>query len=276
MPEEQATIWTPAALPGLTVFRASYHRQRFARHTHDFYVVGVNESGAHGFFCRGATWLSASGSIGIIHPGEAHTGERAGDKPWEYRAFYVSPSVMHELARDAASVRHACLFFAEPVIEDRSIASALLGAHAAFGNGDSIVGESRLIGALGELVTRHGRGAPPTWTPTPTRARRAVAQAREFLHDSFDQPVSLRELSALTGVSRYHLLREFEAETGLPPHTYMLQLRIERAKKLLASGRAIARVAHDVGFADQSHMNRHFKRFVGVTPGVYARHTRPG
>ena len=57
----------------------------------------------------------------------------------------------------------------------------------------------------------------------------------------------------------------------MPPHAYHLQLRIDRAKRLLAAGSAPARVANDSGFVDQSHLTRHFRKWVGVTPGAYAR-----
>jgi AraC-like DNA-binding protein len=80
---------------------------------------------------------------------------------------------------------------------------------------------------------------------------------------------SLEQLSALAGLSQYHLVRVFRQETGLPPHTYLTQTRIERAKEQLQAGEPIAAVAATTGFADQSHFTKRFKRIVGVTPGQY-------
>jgi AraC-like DNA-binding protein len=84
-------------------------------------------------------------------------------------------------------------------------------------------------------------------------------------------PPSLDELSAATGLGPFALLRAFRAETGLPPHAYLNQLRVRQARSLLDGGLAPAQVAACTGFADQAHLTRHFKRVVGVPPGAYQR-----
>jgi AraC-like DNA-binding protein len=81
--------------------------------------------------------------------------------------------------------------------------------------------------------------------------------------------VALEDLSALSGLSPYHLIRVFRQELGLSPHAYFEQVRIHRARRLLKEGLPIVDVAVDLGFTDQSHLNRHFKKLTGVTPGAY-------
>jgi AraC-like DNA-binding protein len=100
---------------------------------------------------------------------------------------------------------------------------------------------------------------------------RAIERAKQYLHDNFNELVSLDELAALAKLSRFHLLRAFARHTGMPPHTYQLQLRIDRACVLLRAGVTAAEAATQVGFADQSHFTRHFKRIWCITPGQYAR-----
>jgi AraC-like DNA-binding protein len=75
----------------------------------------------------------------------------------------------------------------------------------------------------------------------------------------------------MTGLSQFALLRAFRAATGLPPHAYLNQLRVRRARLLLDDGVPAADVAAQVGFADQAHLTRHFKRVVGVPPAAYQR-----
>ena len=99
----------------------------------------------------------------------------------------------------------------------------------------------------------------------------AIERAKHYLHDNFNKSVNLDELVALTRLSRFHLVRAFALHTGIPPHAYQLQLRIERACVLLRAGVSSAEAATQVGFADQSHFTRHFKRIRRITPGQYAR-----
>jgi AraC-like DNA-binding protein len=103
------------------------------------------------------------------------------------------------------------------------------------------------------------------------RTRRAIERVRRHIARRINEAISLDELAALAGLSRFHLLRAFTRHTGLPPHAYQVRLRIESACALLRSGISAAEVATRVGFADQSHLTRHFKRICRVTPGRYAR-----
>ena len=103
-----------------------------------------------------------------------------------------------------------------------------------------------------------------------SKTPRAIERAKHYLHDKFNESVSLDQLVALTRLSRFHLVRAFALHTGIPPHAYQLKLRIERACVLLRAGVTAAEAAIQVGFADQSHFTRHFKRIRRITPGQYA------
>jgi AraC-like DNA-binding protein len=103
-----------------------------------------------------------------------------------------------------------------------------------------------------------------------------VTRARDYLQHRFHETVTLNDLGNVSGLSRFHLLRSFAARVGLPPHAYQLRLRIERAMMLLRTGLSPSDVAGLVGFADQSHLTRHFRRLVQVTPAEYARATGTG
>src|SRR5262249_49927670 len=128
--------------------------------------------------------------------------------------------------------------------------------------------ESQLFATFACLLARHAAERPE---PRPVRSEPGcVALARSYLEAHLKDNVHLDELARLTNLSPFHLLRVFQRETGLPPHAYLTQLRVGRAKILLAAGLPLLRVAQDSGFSDQSHLTRHFKRLVGVTPGRYA------
>lgn len=117
---------------------------------------------------------------------------------------------------------------------------------------------------------QNGRRADVEGAGRRSKTARAIERAKLHLHDRFNESVSLDELMALTSLSRFHLVRAFALHTGMPPHAYQLKLRIERACVLLRAGVTAAEAATQVGFADQSHFTRHFKRIRRITPGQYA------
>src|SRR6188472_1772157 len=100
---------------------------------------------------------------------------------------------------------------------------------------------------------------------------RALRTAIEYLSDQPARNVSLEELAAAAGVGKFRLIRLFKEGTGLPPHALQIARRVRTARRLLEAGQAIADVASAAGFADQSHMHRHFQRSLGMTPGEYRR-----
>jgi AraC family transcriptional regulator len=102
-------------------------------------------------------------------------------------------------------------------------------------------------------------------------ARHALRAVEEYIHAHLDQNIALAELADVAQLSEFHFARLFKQTTGLSPHQFVIHQRIERAKRLIAAERlSLAQIAIDVGFSDQSQLNRHFKRLVGVTPRRFA------
>ncbi|HEY8426909.1 MAG TPA: AraC family transcriptional regulator [Sandaracinaceae bacterium] len=142
----------------------------------------------------------------------------------------------------------------------RFVALARSGASAL----DKEVAITELVDAV---IAAGALSAAPPAAPPKTAAERA----RELLSSTLDAPPSLQELADAVGVNRFVLVRAFRRRFGLPPHAFHLKLRVERARDLLASGRDVTEVAYELGFADQSHFTRAFKRVMGVPPGAYRR-----
>jgi transcriptional regulator GlxA family with amidase domain len=114
---------------------------------------------------------------------------------------------------------------------------------------------------------------PPRRLCDAGRQHPAVTRVVDYLEASAG-PVSLDSLAGLVQLSKSHLVRLFRTQMGLPPHAYLLRIRISRACSFLAAGMPIAEAAHAAGFADQSHLTRHFKYYLGLTPGAYVRSMR--
>lgn len=116
---------------------------------------------------------------------------------------------------------------------------------------------------LQEYLTRNITGNP---------SNVVIQRVVEYIHDNLGQQLTLTELAFIANMSSYHFSRTFKQATGMAPHQYVLYTRIERAKGLLLQGKlSVAEVATRVGFFDQSHFTRYFKRIVGVTPQTLLR-----
>ncbi len=157
--------------------------------------------------------------------------------------------------------------FAKTLESEPELVTVIADAFQALQSQDlRIVRQAALDALLGKLA-RH-----LSWRPRLTADPRlpAVAlRARDYLHAHMDQDLGLDDLVRATGVDRFRLSRAFKAAFGLAPHAYLVQLRLAKARRLLAAGQPPALVAMSLGFADQSHMGRWFRRAYGLTPAHY-------
>ncbi|MFC7330226.1 AraC family transcriptional regulator [Marinactinospora rubrisoli] len=268
---ENARYWRHPGLPDVELLRASFVRHSFDRHAHDQYAIGVIEAGIEEYRYRGELHRAGSGGIVVVEPGEVHTGHAGLPEGWRYRMLYPEVPVLAEVARELG--RSGTPAFAGSVLTDPATARRLRAAHLAAEHGDRLAASSLMRAALRDLVHRHARAdrvraTPDSGRPTPSRI---AAQARDILHADIVDPPALPELAAAVGVTPFALLRAFRAAYGFPPHSYLIQVRVMRARRLLADGRSPRDVAAEVGFADQAHLSRHFKRRLGVPPGAYRR-----
>jgi AraC-like DNA-binding protein len=257
----QSRYWRLRGLAGLELMRASFRRHAFARHGHETFAVGVIQAGAEEIWFRDGVERVGPGELVLIGPEVVHTGATLSDRGLVYRVLYPSAAVLAELAgsRGTPSFRQRTAY-------DEQVAALVVAAHSAAETEGPLHAEAAVMTALEALVRRHG-SAPGTGTG-PARGR-AVEQARAILADRLIDPPSLEQLALEVGARPFGLLRAFRDAYGLPPHAYLTQLRIRRARTLLAAGRQSADVATTVGFFDQAHLTRHFRRLVGVTPGEY-------
>lgn len=267
---ETAKFWHDRALGDLEILRATYITHVFIPHVHEGYAIGVIEHGAETFAYRHATHIADAGSLVVINPGEVHTGAALTPVGWSYRMLYPEAGQLQRAANQLTGVASDYPFFRAPVIKDPQLVQQFVHLHTHLEAGVTVLErESYWLAFLTQLIARHGDARHSLSTRQPKADYGLLQQALDYLETKYAANVTLDDLAAQTHLSPYHLLRLFKATYGLPPHAYLTQLRVQRAKRLLLAGQPIATVALDVGFVDQSHLTRHFKRIVGVPPGQY-------
>ncbi|MFE7116008.1 AraC family transcriptional regulator [Streptomyces sp. NPDC057654] len=265
---EWARHWHFAALPGLDLLRARYVRHAFPRHAHDGFTFGAITSGIEEIGLRGGTARVGSGGVIMINPEVAHTARAGTPDGWAYATLYPAPHVVREVAAELGTIR-GTPGFAETTADDARAAHLIHAVHRAAEEGNALAADSLLRIVLAHLLRLHG-GPLPARTPRTAGARNALL-ARAALEERIADPPSLAALAAELDTSPFALLRAFRDAYGMPPHTWLTNARVRRARRLLEAGCAPAEAAVAVGFTDQPHLNRHFTRIVGVPPGAYRR-----
>jgi len=233
----------------------------FPRHSHDQFGIGVMTRGAQRSWSVIGEVESETGDVIMVNPGEIHDGAPIGGaRGWHI--MYLDPDLFARELADEVS-RELVI---RPVARDPEMAAQVLRLFEQFDApaADSMMTEETLLYCLMRASQNHGVDGPLAMHRSPS-----IARALQRLEDAPELPVSLGDLAALSGISRFQLLRGFFREVGTTPHAYLIQLRVGIARRLLAEGTSLADAALLAGFADQSHMTRAFVRQFAITPGRY-------
>jgi AraC-like DNA-binding protein len=250
--------------PGIERIEARFGGDAYAMHRHDTYALGVTLDGVQRFRYRGAERASLPGNVIVLHPDEAHDGGAATPAGLRYRMLYLEPALLLQALGD----RPAGLpFVATPVLQDAGLRDALLAALGRLAETLEPLFVDDLLARLADLLAQHaGRRA----RPVSGLAWRQAHRARDHLAENACRAVDSIELEAVTGLDRYALARHFRALFATSPHRFLVMRRLQQARRLIEAGEALADTAAATGFADQSHLTRHFKKAYGVTPGRWA------
>ncbi|HWV10348.1 MAG TPA: AraC family transcriptional regulator [Pseudomonas sp.] len=256
---------------GIETIRAHFEGHAYDPHWHDSYLIGFTEQGVQQFHCRKVLHSSTPGQAFLLEPGELHDGHAPTEGGFTYSMLYLQPQwIERELRALHEDAPSDCLpSFASTLSAEPALIQLIADACQSLQTPElRIVRQTALDALLGKL-SAHLR-----WRPTLVHDPRlpAVAlRARDYLHAHLERDVGLDDLALATGVDRFRLSRAFKSAFGLAPHAYLIQLRLSKARSLLAHGHAPAEVAMALGFADQSHLGRWFRRSYGLTPANYRR-----
>jgi len=231
-------------------------------HRHETYAVGLTLWGAQSFHYRGGVSTSAAGQVMVIHPDEPHDGHAGVDEGFGYRMLYVDPAAV------SAALDGATPFVPEVVSDDAVLTALLHEAFADFPRALEPIAADAVVARLADRLA--ARGDAPVQARRRSIARRGVGRARDFLIAAAARTVASEELERVSGLDRFALARQFRAAFGTSPHRFQVGRRLARAQAMIAAGTALSEVAAATGFADQSHLTRHFSGRFGLTPGRWA------
>ncbi|MHA6892861.1 AraC family transcriptional regulator [Ralstonia pseudosolanacearum] len=259
-----------ADVPGLVLSAGRFSQFSFERHFHLDFHVGLVTAGVQRQSFKGKTVLLGPGCISLMPPGEIHDGVAQGDGAYTLKTFRLSQALLADLAQDISGTDHEPELVAT-LLEDPALAGHLLRLHDAMqhsGGASTLQMQSEWLALLAFLlrqsraiVPEHVNGAlsPAQWQ-----------RVRDYCFAHAGDKITLDDLASLCALGRFQFLKQFKQTVGMTPHAWLVRLRLERACSLLSTrSKAIAEVAQEVGFYDQSHFNRAFRQAFGVAPSHY-------
>jgi AraC-like DNA-binding protein len=265
---ETLRTWRSSAFDGIVFSRGSHFRHPFPRHWHEEIHFCAYTAGSGYLGYRGESHLVRDGDFVITPPGEVHENWVASDSHVSFCGAYIDFASFRKATENTVGCDLPLPQSNDLFCRDLLLKQRFLRLLEATERRDlPLQQEELLLEFLHALLLN---SAPSASVGTRTgNERAAVKRAREYMDEHFAETISLGYLGQLTNLSPYHVHRVFSRQIGMPPHAYQTQLRINRAKSLLRNGQALSDVAASTGFADQSHLTRHFRRLVGITPGRY-------
>ncbi|MCG9649311.1 AraC family transcriptional regulator [Vibrio brasiliensis] len=268
--DKSANFKQSTVLPWVELRIANQSTACYEAHSHDEFSFGIIQQGRADYRNHQATHHIGKGDIVTINPADVHScNPEAGT--WSYSMLFVDTKQMGQIQQEILSQHHSGYCddyapFRNPLERDPHIRQHYLALFNSLQQEASqLQVESRLYDfierAFSEVLT-NSKQAPSS----------QLKRVQEKLLDDVSYAHQLDQLAQEAQMSRYQLLRAFKHHYGLPPHAYLMDEKIKRAKVMLKSGQEIADVALELGFSDQAHFQRQFKKKIAVTPKFYQSH----
>lgn len=240
--------------------------QKFPNHFHEYYVIGFIEKGSRYLSCKNKEYTIEPGDLLLFNPGDNHTCKQIDGKTLDYRCLNIKPEIMSKAVFEITG-RGYLPCFTTPVVFHSELVSILRDLHLVIMQEEKDFRKEEIFYLLLEQLIEEYTEQEET-SPKSEQSMEAKIIC-DFLEKNYMQRITLDDLSNLTGLSKYYLLRSFTKQKGITPYSYLETIRIDKAKKLLEQGELPIDVALQTGFTDQSHFSNFFKKFIGLTPKQY-------
>jgi len=268
--EEILRVTRIPEIPFIRIVSGSAIVNDFAKHIHSDICVGIVTSGERIISVMKRAGLLEKNDIFVINKSEPHTCTSNSKRAHSYRVIVIDSGFISGIANELSGSPD--IVFENFIKGDTELSERMLELLDTLLNSDmTIEKESRLYSFIEMLIRYHSdcKGIHDS-----SKKTSPIEKVREYIDANFRDQISLAELSQISAVSPFHFNRLFCSEVGISPHTYQIHRRIEMSKKLLLENVLIADVSLEMGFSDQSHFSKFFKKIVGTTPGNFVRCNR--
>lgn len=257
-------------LNGVRVLTTNFVEGReMPRHVHQEYVFGLAIKGATEIDCGqcGEKHILQSGDLMFTEAHEVYASRALGKPPWQNYSIGISKKKLGSLLEFAADGKQTELpHYIQGAVKSNELRRLFLKLRDSLTTGQMPLEQESVLLDWVVLVDRMHTDKSENSRRSFFSETAAIRRVREFISENFAENITLQDLAEIARLSPFHLNRVFAKEIGIPPHVFQNQLRIEKARELIAQKKSLAEIASETGFSDQSHFTRFFKRYTGVTP----------
>jgi len=265
------TYWCDPRMPGLSLLHADFTDHEYRPHTHSEMVVAVTESGGAIIKSRGAEAEARPDRLIVLNPGEVQSARMGLSRRWVYRCFYFGPQILEDICRALGLAPIPA--FANSAIDDLGLIAGLRSLHRTLERqGEDCEIRELLIQTFARML-QHSTTVIRRLDAGPNDCSR-FHKVSALVRAHRCEELRLDDLAAVVELNVFQLIRLFKRVVGLTPHAYLVQLRLDDARRHLQDGMPIAEAATAAGFYDQSALATHFRRSFGITPRQYAEAVR--
>ena len=263
-------FWRDDALPFIEARSIADGREVcYTRHAHEHFSIGAITAGCSTYLHEQLAFQVIAGTVVLMNPGDVHACNPIDNQPWSYLMLYVDTPWLtdlqhqlgfsHDLAFRRFSVTHN---------RDAQLFAGLTGLYGVLVDDqqDVLHKHSTAVEFFTQVQLRLNPGDPPLREPN-----FKLERAADYIRDNCTRILKLEDICAAAQLSPSYLIRAFKQHYGMTPHAFLVNRRIQFAQNRLRSGKLIADVALEAGFADQAHFQRAFKQHLAATPGQYRR-----
>lgn len=261
-------FWRDDALPFIEARAIADGREVcYTRHAHEHFSIGAITAGRSTYLHEQSAFEVSVGTVVLMNPGDVHACNPIEDQPWSYLMLYVDTpwltDLQHQLGfSDDAAFRR----FSVTHTRDANLFADLAGLYEVLVDPqqDVLRKHSVAVEFFTEVQLRFNPVDQPLREPN-----FKLERAADYIRDHCTQTLKLEDICEAAQLSPSYLIRAFKQHYGMTPHAFLVNRRIQFAQDQLRSGKLIADVALEAGFADQAHFQRAFKQHLAATPGQY-------
>lgn len=244
---------------GITALSANITDFSFKNHAHSEYAIGVTKRGIQRYHLDGKLQLSYQDGIMLFNPEQVHDGMAHDNSGLEYIMLYIEPSLLLDVTERKETIQ-----FVTPIIYDNKVESDIYGlANAVFYEKEEEIVDEQLIKLIDGLINQ-------STTEKYVKENIYINKIKERIHDSFKENLKIADLAQEFSMSKFQFIRYFKNQTGITPYQFLLNSKIEEAKKIIEVDKDIHLAVSELGFSDLTHLNRQFKKIYGITANNYA------